>query len=318
MKLQSLKYFCVLAEELHFGRAASRLAISQPPLSTAIRSLEEEVGATLFVRNSKLVQLTPAGAACLVEAREILERVGRVASVARAVDAGLHGRLDIGMTSSLLYRDMPVVLSEFNREVPGVDIVLHELSTSEQIDKVKRRQLHAAFVQGSARSPDLQSLPLRNDFFVACLPEAHPLAAKATLALRELASESFILFSRDSAPASHDHVIGVFSRYEMHPRIVHAAQTWMTIVAMVAQGCGVALTPESMSRVGIRGVHFSALEGPPSPIPASLVWNASNMPVALESFLASATKTIRRLKAERTVPSRGRSSKASSRPATRS
>jgi DNA-binding transcriptional LysR family regulator len=315
MKLQSLRYFCVLAEELHFGRAANRLAISQPPLSTAIRSLEEEVGVKLFVRNSKMVQLTPAGTAFLIEAREILERVGRVVSVARAVDAGLHGRIDIGMTGSLLYRDMPAVLSEFKREVPAVDVVLHELSTAEQIDKLMRRQLHAAFVQGSAKSPQLQSVPLPSDVFVTCLPERHRLADKATLDLRELSDESFIMFSRDSAPASYDHVIGVFSRFGMHPRIVHAARMWMTIVAMVAQGCGVALVPRSMARVGIAGVRFLALEGAPSPVPASLVWNPANMPMVLESFLASATKTIRRLKTARTTPAprrRGRSSAAAS------
>jgi DNA-binding transcriptional LysR family regulator len=309
MNLRSLKYFCVLAEELHFGRAAGRLAISQPPLSAAIRSLEEEVGVQLFLRNSKMVQLTPAGSAFLVEAREILERVGRVSSVARAVEAGLHGRLDVGMTGSLLYRGMPAVLAAFKGEVPAVDVVLHELSTSEQVEKLMRRQLHAAFVQGSAISPQLQSVPLPNDVFVACLPAGHRLADRASLDLRELADESFIMFSRDSAPASHDHVIGVFSRFEMHPRIVHAARMWMTIVAMVAQGCGVALVPRSLTRVGIAGVCFPALEGTPSPVPASLVWNPANMPLPLESFLASARKTIRQLNAERKAPARARRSR---------
>lgn len=297
MKLQTLRYFCVLAEELHFGRAATRLAISQPPLSTAIRALEEEVGATLLVRNSKMVQLTPAGAAFLVEAKEVMERVTRMSSVARAADTGLQGRIDIGMTSSLLYRDMPGVLAEFRREVPGVELVLHELSTSEQIDKLMRRQIHAAFVQGSARSPQLQSIALPDDVFVLCLPEGHPRAGAKTLHLRELAEESFIMFSRDSAPASHDHVIGVFSRFGMHPRIVHAARTWMTIVAMVAQDYGVALVPQSLARVGVVGVRFLSLKGAPSPVPASLVWNPAQVPLALEKFLASAARTIRQRKA---------------------
>lgn len=306
MKLQSLRYFCVLAEELHFGRAAARLAISQPPLSTAIRALEDEVGVKLFERNSKMVQLTPAGAMFLVESREILERVNRVASVARAVEAGLHGRLDVGMTSSLLYRSMPAVLEQFKTEAPAVDVVLHELSTSEQIAKLMRRQLHAAFVQGTTVSPQLQSIPLPNDEFVVCLPEHHPLANQDTLDLRALDEESFIMFSRDSAPASHDHVIGVFSRFDMHPRIAHAARTWMTIVAMVAQGYGVALVPQSMAHTGIHGVRFLHIEGAPSSVPASLVWNAGHVPPALELFLASATKTVRRLKRESSEPRKAR------------
>lgn len=302
MKLQFLKYFCALAEELHFGRAASRLAISQPPLSNAIRLLEEELGAPLFLRNSKMVQLTPAGAAFLVEARDILERVSRASSVVRAIDAGLQGRLDIGMTGSLLYRDMPTVLSEFSRDVPAVEVVLHELSTSEQIEKLTRRQLHAAFVQSSAVPSQLQSILLKDDRFVACLPDNHPLAGAKSLDLRSLANESFIVFSRDSAPASHDHIIGVFSRVGMHPRIVHAARMWMTIVAMVARGFGVALVPQSLVETGITGVRFIPLEGAPSPVPASLAWNPANTTLALQTFLASASKTIRRLKAARSVP----------------
>lgn len=295
MKIQFLRYFCVLAEELHFGRAADRLAISQPPLSIAIRALEDELGARLFVRNSKMVQLTPAGTAFRVEALEVLERVDRMGSVVRAADAGLQGRLDIGMTSSLLYRDMPDVLAAFQRDVPAVSIALHELSTSEQMDKLMRRQLHAAFVQTTAVPPALQSLPLRVDCFMACVPQHHPLAHKKSIDLKALADDPFIVFSRDSVPASHDHVIGVFSRFDMHPNIAHAARTWITTVAMVSKGYGVALVPQSLSGAGILGVRFLALKGMPSPVPASLMWSPTNMSEALVSFIDSASKTLHSL-----------------------
>lgn len=292
MKIQFLRYFCVLAEELHFGRAADRLAISQPPLSIAIRALEDELGARLFVRNSKMVQLTPAGTAFRIEAQEVLERVDRMGSVVRAADAGLHGRLDIGMTSSLLYRDMPAVLAAFQREVPAVDVALHELSTSEQMDKLMRRQLHAAFVQTAAVPPSLQGLSLRTDHFMVCVPHDHAFAHKKSIELKALAADRFIVFSRDSAPASYDHVIGVFSRFGIHPEFAHAARTWMTTVAMVAKGYGVALVPQSLSGAGIVGARFLALKGMPSPVPASLMWSATNMPEALVSFIDSARKTL--------------------------
>src|SRR6516225_9002060 len=162
MKLQFLRYFCVLAEELHFRRAANRLAISQPPLSMAIRSLEEEFGAQLLVRNSKMVQLTPAGAAFLVEAKEILERVASVGSVVRAIDGGAHGRLDIGLAGSMLYREIPAILERFKREVPAVEVVLYEQYTTEQIEKLMRRQIHAAFIQASVLPAPLASIPLRD------------------------------------------------------------------------------------------------------------------------------------------------------------
>jgi DNA-binding transcriptional LysR family regulator len=293
MKLQFLRYFCVLAEELHFRRAANRLAISQPPLSTAIRLLEEELGVQLLRRNSKMVELTPAGSAFLIEAKEILERVARVGSVVRAIDGGAHGRLDVGVAGSMLYRELPAILARFKRETPAVEVVLYELYTTEQIEKLMRRQLHAAFIQASVVPAPLTSIPLRNDVFVACLPDDHHLATRASVDLREMADESFVMFSRESAPASHDHVIGIFSQAGIHPRIVHRARIWMTVVAMVANGCGIALVPQSLSRANITGVRFIPLSGHPAIAPALLVWNPGLVPPALETFLASAATTIR-------------------------
>ena len=293
MKLQFLRYFCVLAEELHFRRAASRLAISQPPLSTAIRSLEEELGAQLLVRNSKMVQLTPAGTALLVEAKEILERVARVGSVVRAIDGGAHGRLDIGLAGSMLYREIPAILERFKLEVPAVDVVLYEQYTTEQIEKLMRRQLHAAFIQASVLPAPLASIPLRDDVFVACLPENHRLAANRSVDLREMVDEAFVMFSRESAPASHDHVIAIFNQAGIHPRTVHNARIWMTVVAMVANGCGIALVPSSLSRTNIGGVRFIPLSGTPATAPALLAWNPNLVPLPLEKFLASAATTIR-------------------------
>jgi DNA-binding transcriptional LysR family regulator len=292
LKIHFLRYFCVLAEELHFRRAADRLAISQPPLSTAIRQMEEDLGVQLFLRNSKMVKLTPAGAAFLVEAKEILERVDRIGSVVRAVDGGVHGRLDIGVAGSMLYREFPVILERFKREVPAVDVVLHELYTTEQIEKLTRRQLHAAFIQASVLPPPLASLPLRNDVFVACLPERHRLAGNARVDLRELGDEEFVMFSRESAPISHDHVIGIFSQAGIHPRTVHHARIWMTVIAMVANGCGIALVPQSLARTRIGGVRFIPLAGAPAIAPASLAWNPALVPPALEKFLATAKATL--------------------------
>lgn len=293
MKLHYLKYFCVLAEELHFHRAADRLAISQPPLSAAIKSIEEEIGAQLLLRNSKMVQLTPAGLAFLVEAREILERVDRVGGIVRAVHEGMHARLDIGMAGSLMYREVPDILSRFRREAPGVDVVLHELATVEQIDKLMRKQLHAAFVHGSVVPPQLAALPLRDDFFVLCMPEDHPHAGDEVVDLRDLAAEPFVMFSREGAPANHDNVIAIFSRCGIHPRTVHQARVWLTIVAMVAQGSGVALVPRSLANARVAGVRFVAFMGEAAPAPARLAWNPDEPSPALQRFVQTAAHTIR-------------------------
>src|SRR5213075_429780 len=129
-----------LAEELHFRRAAARLAISQPPLTAAIHALEAELGVELFARTSRMVKLTPAGSAFLVEAKDVIERVSRMPGVARAAAAGMKGRLDVGIAASLMYRDVPNILARFSRQAPRVELVLHELSSAEQIDKLIRRQ----------------------------------------------------------------------------------------------------------------------------------------------------------------------------------
>jgi DNA-binding transcriptional LysR family regulator len=292
MKLHYLKYFSVLAEELHFHRAADRLAISQPPLSAAIKALEEELGAQLLRRNSKMVELTPAGAAFLVEARAILERVDRAASRVQAVEQGLHGRLDIGISGSLLYREVPKIVSRFQVATPTVEVVFRELSTAEQIERIQRRQLDAGFCQGSQTPPQLASLQLADDEFVLCLPDSHPFAGKASVDLREVADERFVMFSREAAPSNHDNVIAIFSSAGIHPRTVHMARAWMTIIAMVAQVNGVAIVPKSLERAKVAGVRFVRLRGTPAPARAMLVWNPVAESKELKSLLQCARGTI--------------------------
>ncbi len=291
MKLHFLRYFAVLAEELHFGRAAQRLAITQPPLSSAIKALEEELGVQLLLRSSKHVELTPAGAAFLEEARQILQRVERASSVAKAVAKGMRGRLEIGITGSLLYREVPAIVKDFNAAAPGIELLLHEMSTAEQLDALLHGQLHAGFVNASAVPPQLESLPLEDDEFVLCLPEDHPRAHQAEADLRELASESFVMFSREVSPANYDNVIAIFSRIGIHPRTVHAARQWLTIVAMVAHGLGISLVPSSIARSRVDGVRFVRFSGDSVRAPALLVWNPGNLSPVLASFLQSASAT---------------------------
>lgn len=292
MKIHLLRYFCVLAEELHFGRAADKLAITQPPLSSAIKALEEEVGAQLLVRSSKSVELTAAGAAFLDEARYILDRVSRASSVARAVANGMRGRLDVGMTGSLVYRELPAIVTHFSREMPGIELVLHEQSTAEQLDGLLHGKFHAGFVNASVVPTQLNSLPLKDDHFVLCLPTSHPNASKTAVRLRDLADEKFVMFSRDVAPANHDNVIAIFSHAGIHPKTLHAAKQWLTVVAMVSQGLGIALVPSSLARSRVAGVRFVRFTGPPAPAPAVLVWNAALHSPALSSFLKIAAAII--------------------------
>ena len=292
MKLHQLRYFAVLAEELHFGRAAYRLSITQPPLSSAIKGLENDLGTPLFLRDSKRVELTAAGEAFKDEVLQILDRVDRASRVARAVAGGLKGRLDIGVTGSLMYREVPDIVKRFEATTPGIELMLRELSSAQQVEELLRGQLSAGFLNAAAVPPQLASLPLADDDFVCCLPSDHLLARRQSLRLAELASERFVMFARDVAPANYDNVAAIFSRENIHPRTVHATRQWLTVLAMVAQGLGVSLVPQSLARTGIGGVSFVKVKGPRHPSSARLVWNPDHESAACTSFLACARQVL--------------------------
>lgn len=294
MKLHFLRYFVVLAEELHFGRAASKLSMTQPPLSSAIKSLEEELQVQLLIRDSKHVELTQAGSAFLEEARQILEQVARASNVARTVAKGMRGRLEIGVTGSLIYRDVPAIVRQFNTEMPDVEVVLREMSSSEQLSELLRGQIHAGFVNATTAPPQLSSLPMSEDEFVLCLPEDHPKAQGDTVNLKHLADERFVMFSRDVAPANYDNVIAIFFRAGIHPKTIHAARQWLTIVAMVANGLGVSLVPRTLARSRVHGVKFMKIRGQPVLAPAMLVWNPAYYLPIVRSFIECSQRTLGR------------------------
>ncbi len=292
MKLHALRYFAVLAEELHYGRAASRLAITQPPLSNAIKALEQDIGVPLLIRDTRHVELTQAGAAFLEEARQILARVDKAAQVARVVGRGKRGRLEIGVTGSLIYREVSTLVRRFGREMPEVDLQLREMSSADQVIELQRGQLHAGFVNGSEPPPPLEALPLPVDRFVACLPANHPEATRRKLDLRQVAHERFVMFSREVAPANYDNVIAVFSRAGIHPQTAHAARQWLTVIAMVANGLGISLVPGSLARSRVDGVCFVPIAGQDVDSPAMLAWNRDYCPPLLASFLDCARQML--------------------------
>lgn len=288
LKTHLLQYFVVLAEELHFGRAAERLSITQPPLSSALKALEEELATRLVERDSKHVRLTPAGTAFYGEARQILERLVRAAETTRAVAGGMRGRLDIGITGSMIYRGAPRIVHAYSARMPDIEITLRELSSAEQIDLLLNGQLHVGFVNTPTVPPGLAIHPLRRDFMVCCLPANHALAGKKSVDLASLADEPFIMQSRETAPANYDNVIAIFSRAGIHPRTRHATRQWLTTVALVSEGFGVALVPSSIAKAGIAGVRFVPLKGEAGVSVGGIVWNASTRLAALDAFIDTA------------------------------
>ncbi|KQP12471.1 LysR family transcriptional regulator [Pseudorhodoferax sp. Leaf267] len=285
MELRHLRYFSVLADELHFGHAAQRLAISQPPLSVAIRQLEDAVGARLFERNSKGVRLTPAGQALRASARRLLRQAEEAALEARDVAAGSAGRLRIGFVGAMLYRGMPQALRAFQARHAGVRISLMELNSAEQITDLLHDRLDLGFMHTARLPGDLQARLLLSESFVACLPQGHALAAGKRLAPATLRDEPFVLFSRAASPDYHERILAICAQAGFLPEVRHEVRHWLAVVSMVAQGLGVGLVPQAMQRCALQGVVFRPLAGVAAQSEAYGVWRADVHNVLVEGLL---------------------------------
>lgn len=293
MKFEFLKYFTVLAEELHYGRAAARLSITQPPLSTAIKTLESEVGVMLFSRNRKLVELTPAGAEFLKEASRILDRYAHAKTVAKAVEQGVIGRLDIGFGVTLTYRGILDLVEQFRQEMPEIEIVMHEMPGLKQYDRLMRGEIDAGFSIGQTAPPILRSIALERDHLVLCVPANHAMANRRHIDLQEIKGEPFVMLSRESNPTNYEMITAMFRQAGIQPVLKHSTVNWMTSMVMVAQGRGlVSLVPSTMARAPVRGVTLIPLKGEQTMIPGLLAWNPAHASAALLKFIESARRTL--------------------------
>ena len=261
MEFRHLRCFVALAEELHFGRAARRLAMTQPPLSLNIQQLEADVGARLFDRDSKGVRLTAAGLAFRPQAQALLARADAARVLAREVGAGATGRLRVGFVGSMLFRGLPDRLRRFQSAHGRIDLVLHELNSQEQIDALVNDELDLGFIHTDRVPAPLQTQHVDAERFVACLPEAHPAAGRRTVKLMQLADDPFVLFARSASPDYYARIIAMCHEAGFYPRVQHEVRHWLSVVAVVAQGMGVSVVPAPLQRSGITGAVFRPLGG---------------------------------------------------------
>lgn len=280
MELRHLRYFTVLAEELHFGRAARRLAISQPPLSVAIRQLEETIGVQLFERSNKAVRLTPAGQALQTSALGLLRATEEAATEARQVAEGSAGRLRIGFVGSMLYRGLPQALARFRAAHPAVQVKLTELNSAEQMAELLHDRLDIGFAHTQRVPAELACRLLVSEPFVACLPSGHALARKRVVAADQLKDEPFVLFSRSASPDYHARILSVCADAGFYPEVRLEVRHWLAVVSLVSQGMGVALVPDAMRRCALPGAVYVSLRGSSKQSEAYGVWNIqSNNPL---------------------------------------
>ena len=259
MELSQLQYFSVLAEELHFSRAAQRLHISQPPLSVAIKQLEEQLGAQLFERSSKEVRLTPAGEHLRVQARDILERAHRAALDTRAVAQGMAGSLRLGFVGSSMYRGLPEALARLQQQHPQVRVDLHELNSAEQVSALLHGKLDLGLMHTLAAPTGLRAQTLLSEPFMACLPQAHALAQRARVAVADMASERMILFAPAVSPEYFRSIRDLCQRAGFDPELRHEVRHWLSVLSLVSGGQGVSIVPACLQRVGMPGLAFRPL-----------------------------------------------------------
>ncbi|MCV9877410.1 LysR family transcriptional regulator [Brenneria izbisi] len=263
IELRHLRYFIAVAEELHFGRAAERLNISQPPLSQQIQILEEQVGARLLERNNRKVQLTPAGAMFLKEAWAIIDQVDQAAERASRIQRGEIGELTIGFTSSAPFiKTVSRSLLHFRQSYPEVHIQMMELNTKQQIEPLLNGKLDIGVMRNNPLPDTLDHQLLLHEALVAVLHEEHPLVKHATdntISIRQLAQEPFVFFSRAVGTALYDETLTILKRYDISPYITQEVGEAMTIVGLVSSGLGVSILPASFTRIRVDGVKYLSL-----------------------------------------------------------
>ena len=261
MELRQLRYFTTIAETLNFHRAAERLNVSQPPLTVAIRKLEEELGAPLFVREARGVSLTAAGEAALPFARSALVQADLVRQATREGSEGERGRLLIGFIGSAVFALLPMIIPEFRSRFPGVALVLQEATSVDIVDRVRSGELDVGFV----RLPLLEAEQLdvevvEQDHLVAAVATSHPLASRQTLALSALADEPFIIFPKSSV--LHATIMMACHNAGFAPNVAQEAEQVHTIMSLVQSGLGVALVPARSTRYIPDEVKLLALQNP--------------------------------------------------------
>ncbi|HEP9605742.1 LysR substrate-binding domain-containing protein [Pseudomonas aeruginosa] len=293
MELRHLRYFIAVAKELHFGRAAERLGISQPPLSQQIQALEEEIGARLFERTNRRVELTDAGRLFLDESRQVLAQVDKAVLLARRAHLGELGELKIGFTSSAPFTStIPSSIHAFRKAYPDVHLDLQEMSSRQVLKALLEESLQVGVIRPLALPDAVHWVELFREPLVAVLRADHPLAAGSEdgLAIAALAEEPFVFFPRSYGTGLYDQVIALTRQAGFSPRIAQEASEAMTIIGLVSAGLGVSILPASFRRTRVDGVVYRTLSDPEATTAVWLVRRQNEgSPLAL-SFIDLVTR----------------------------
>jgi DNA-binding transcriptional LysR family regulator len=286
IELRHLLYFKILAEELHFRKAAERLCISQPGLTRQIKQMEEIYHATLFERGKRFVALTPAGAYLKQEVDLLFTQIDNIQSQVEKIAEGKITSLKLGFIGSAVQTILPQLLVELKHKQPLIDITLNELSNEIQIEMLQRKELDFGFVRISESHEHINSVAISKEHFSLVVPKDHPLKNKVPVDLLDFKEESFILFSRQYSTSYYDLVMSIFKDYDFSPNVTLRTVNALSIFNLVSEGLGVAIVPSSLKNGYNINVEFLDLIDIPQRTTLSLVWNKDNrnpgIPLLLE------------------------------------
>jgi len=286
MELRHLRYFVVVADELNFSKAAEKLLVAQPALSTQIADLEREVGTPLLLRNTRMVQLTGAGSVFLNEARQILAAAEAAKEKALRHARGEEGELRIGFFAAPTMYILPDLIRRYRALYPKVRVLMHELTPDLQLAAFERGDLDVGFTRPLPPGQrGMVSEVLFRERFLAVMPETHPLSGRVSIAIGELAGEAFVLLNRSAAVGLYDHVIAACQAAGFSPALSHSPDLMPTVLTLVAAEQGISIVPEGVRNLRSRQVAFVPIVPELEPIPLVLAWSEKRDAPPRDAFL---------------------------------
>jgi DNA-binding transcriptional LysR family regulator len=285
MELHDLRYFVAVAEDLHFGRAAERLHMTQPALSRQIQALEAELEVQLFQRTKRSVKLTIAGQTFFEEAKQILRHTEQAIQTTRRVARGEVGQLRLSFTASALRSVLPGMVRVFRDRYPDVQLAMNERCTNDQVTALHNHQADVGFLYLPVDEKWLTLKPVAEEIWMIALPKKHPLVDQKQLTLSALVREAFILHPRQEGPAFYNQIVRLCEQAGFYPNVVQEVETSQTRVGLVAAGMGITFVPEHLQASADTDVIYRRLNGPAPKLELVIAHRRDNFSPIVQQFL---------------------------------
>lgn len=285
MEFRQLRYFVTVAQELHFGRAAERLDITQPALSKQIRVLEINIGVQLFIRTKRTVNLTPAGEVLLIQAQQLLKQAKETIELTQRTAQGKIGRLTIGFTPTATNSLLPQLIGQFRSRYPQVEIKMLELSTEEQVIALNQDKIDLGFLHPPIDSRGLKLYSIFSEDFVAVLPKQHYLSQKQVIFFKDLAQEFLILHSRSEGPFLYDEFLKLCHQEGFQPKIAQEADSHQSRICLVSAGIGITFIPVGLQILVSEDLVCKPIENFPIKLEFAAAWRFVSIQPSLQEFL---------------------------------